>query len=108
MRFQARQRRPRFEEDDNVLSMDNPGMSGNPEGGRIFLKRWKSRASSRRAKLARELLAGSLSPKRIQDLTIWLRNLESRKAWLEARLEHNVGIESIVRAAIERKPMNRE
>jgi hypothetical protein len=77
------------------------------EQPQVFLKRWKLRSAFRRMKLVQELLVTPLGPRRLQKLEILLRTLEGRKAWLEARLEHTVGLESIVRAAIERRPRNR-
>lgn len=107
MKFKPAARRNN-REDDNVLMMEEDPKSGNAERGRVFIERWKVRSSNRRATLARELLGPApLNPRRLQGLTIWLRNLEARKLWLEARLEHTVGLESIVRAAVEKRPSSR-
>jgi hypothetical protein len=105
MKFRTNAKRASWEDEaDNVVDMGEGAAPGKRERGRIFLERWKARASSRRARFARELLGGPLSVQRIENLNVWLRNLESRKAWLEARLEHIVGVESILRAAIQGQP----
>jgi hypothetical protein len=103
VRFRAGPRRVRrCEEEDEAFNFEERPASGTGSG-RVFLERWARRASYRRAKLAGELLSAPINPERIEQLRMWLRNLESRKAWLEARLEHNLGLESILQAAIERQ-----
>jgi hypothetical protein len=67
-----------------------------------LLERWKTQANARRSALAEKLLSMPLSPERVEELELWSRNLATRKAWQEARLENMTGIESILRAAIER------
>jgi len=79
-----------------------------PLGGQpqVFLKRWRRRSAFRRIKLVQELLLTPLGPRRLKKLEMMLRTLEGRKAWLEARLAHAIGLESIVQAAIQRQSRN--
>jgi hypothetical protein len=108
VRFKTNARRVHSDDEDNVLTMEESPKSMNVERGRVFIERWKARAGNRRARLARELLgSSSLNSRPLQDLNIWLRNLEARKLWLEARLEHTVGLESIVRAAVGKRTTSR-
>lgn len=80
-----------------------------PPGGprQVFIKRWIQRAALRRIKLIEELLLTSVGPRRLQKLELLLLNLEARKAWLHARLENTIGLEIIVRAALERHSPDR-
>jgi hypothetical protein len=68
----------------------------------VFLGRWKARAAKRRVQIADELSAMTFGPQRKENLKIWLKNLQARRMWLEARLEHFKSVEDIVASVIER------
>jgi hypothetical protein len=68
----------------------------------VFLERWKSRAAKRRAQIADQLAGMTFGPQRKENLKIWHKNLQARRLWLEARLEHFKGVEDIVSSTIER------
>lgn len=68
----------------------------------MFLERWRTRAAVRRSQIAGQLGELELGPQRRENLKIWLKNLQTRRMWLEARLEHIKGVEDIVISAIER------
>jgi len=44
----------------------------------------------------------TIGPQRKENVKIWLKNLQTRRMWLEARLEHIKGVEEIVNSVIER------
>jgi hypothetical protein len=81
---------------DNSLSGQSQGKRGH-----VFLDRWKTRASRRRAVLVEQLTALPVGPQKKQNLKLWLQNIEAREAWLEARLEHLRAIKNILKSAIE-------
>ena len=68
----------------------------------VFLARWKARSAKRRAQLAAQLSSITVGPQRKENLKIWLKNLQARRMWLEARLDHLKGTEEIVAGALKR------
>jgi len=67
----------------------------------VFLSRWKGRAQAREQAIAERLLGKPLTPQEVQKAQNWLRNIASRKLWLEARLEHLQMMENILKRALE-------
>jgi hypothetical protein len=88
----------------NLARNENPGPRDSANKKHVFLERWKARARARQKKLAKQLQAAPLSVQRIQNIKVWLENLEARRLWLEARLEHIKAVESIMAAALKPKP----
>ena len=68
----------------------------------VFLERWKARAAKRRVQIADQLAGMTFGPQRKENLKIWHKNLQARRLWLEARLEHLKSVEDIVSSTIER------
>jgi len=83
------------------------GSEPNPKGDAgnkfVFLERWKARAAKRRAQIADPLQTISIGPEREGNLKLWLKNLETRRMWLEARLEHFKGVEEILKSRLDRQ-----
>jgi hypothetical protein len=104
-----------FNDQESVDSLDAEELGrewpkrgyGPGEQPQVFLKRWRHRSTLRRLQLIEELFLSPIGPRRVERLELLLRNLEARKAWLEARFEHIVGLETIVRAALRRHTRNR-
>jgi hypothetical protein len=98
-------------EEPTAAEVGRKNRFGGPQHGehsQVFLKRWRRRAASRRIRLIEELLLSPLGPRRVQKLELLLSSLEGRKAWLQARYEHVVCLENIVKAAVQRNSRNRQ
>src|SRR5262249_8286711 len=89
-RFRRKRNRPMRRQ---VAQRDSAGHK------RVYLSEWKNRARAREVKLAEALQGRQLGPPEIQKLQTWLQNLEARRLWLEARLEHIKAFESILKSA---------
>jgi hypothetical protein len=65
------------------------------------LERWIVAQAERRSKLADMLSSKPLSPGRRSELHSWRQNLQTKKAWLQARLEHVDALEQLLNKTLE-------
>ncbi|HUK19180.1 MAG TPA: hypothetical protein VLW65_22315 [Bryobacteraceae bacterium] len=69
-----------------------------------FLHRWKARAAERRVKLREVLAQPPGDAAKSQARLLWLQRtnnaIATRRAWLEARLEHVIGLQAILEGAL--------
>ena len=64
--------------------------------------RWSTGAEERRRKLEREL-AKPLDAASLEKVERWLRNIEAREAWLNARLNHLLAVKALLADALRRE-----
>lgn len=86
--------------DIDELDVGMPGKRRRRFGGQPLLPQWKKNAVFRRVKLTEELLQSSPDFRRVEKLQLMLNNFEGRINWLQARLEHLLACQAIVKTAV--------
>jgi len=68
----------------------------------LYLERWKATQSKRRAELAEVLSSKRMTPQLQEELQAWRQNLQTKGAWLQARLDHVRAVDQLLEGILEK------
>ena len=69
--------------------------------GTLHLDRWIAFHAARRTKLASLLSSRPKTPELREELQSWRKNLQTKRAWLQARLDHVKALDEVLEGLID-------